>query len=181
MKKNILIVTGSPRKGGNSDLLADAFKEGAIAAGHTADIFAAGRKQINGCIACDTCFSKGSACSFDDGFNELAPMLEKADALVLAVPLYWLTFPAQIKAAIDKLYSFSLAGKPLKIKECALFVCAETDDDTDFEGIIRTHQLICSYKGWKDLGCLTVKEVNGKGDILKTDALERARDFASSM
>ncbi|MHB9295266.1 hypothetical protein PilKf_01008 [Pillotina sp. SPG140] len=56
--KNILVITGSPRKGGNSSLLANAFIAGAKTAGHNIMLFEAGRKKILGCIACETCFSK---------------------------------------------------------------------------------------------------------------------------
>ena len=105
--KNILILTGSPRVGGNSDLMADAFQKGAESAGHKVIRYEAGRNAILPCRACESCFSNGKACVWDDRFsNELAPLIEEADVIVLATPLYWFTFPAQLKAAIDKMYSF---------------------------------------------------------------------------
>ncbi len=173
-KKNILVITGSPRKGGNSALLADAFIRGAQNAGHIVVRFDAGRKQIKGCIACNKCYSKGDACVFKDDFNELAPVLEMSDMVVFVTPLYWFTFPVQIKAFIDKMYALIVGERTLKGKESMLLVCAETDDMTDFEGIVRPYELMTRYLKWTDKGILLVPEVNNVGDILQTDALATA-------
>lgn len=175
MKKNILVLTGSPRKGGNSDLMADAFIEGAINAGHEVIKFETATKNINGCKACNACFSKGVACSSKDDFNELAPLFEAADVIVFATPLYWYSFPSQIKAAIDKMYSFIVGQKPLKIKECILLVCGEINNKKVFDGIIKSYELIALDRKWKDRGQLIVPGVNNKGDIKNTDALKEAK------
>lgn len=58
MSKRILILTGSPRRGGNSDLMADAFAKGASEAGNSVVQFNTAHKHIQGCRACDNCFSK---------------------------------------------------------------------------------------------------------------------------
>ncbi|GEP64478.1 hypothetical protein CBE01nite_22460 [Clostridium beijerinckii] len=88
----MLICSG--RVGGNSYLLSEAFIKGAIQSDHEVVKYEVGKKNIKGCIACDTCFSKGTPCSFDDDFNALAPKIEKADVIVFATPLYWYTFPS---------------------------------------------------------------------------------------
>jgi multimeric flavodoxin WrbA len=181
MKKNILVLTGSPRRKGNSDMLADAFIEGAKEAGHQVTKIETARKKISGCIACNTCFSKGKACSIDNNFNEIAPSIEQADMLVLCTPLYWFSFSTQIKAAIDKLYSFMVGGKPLKIKESLLLVCAETDNMEDFDGIKRSYELIVNYMKWQDKGQLLIPNINKVGDIFHTDALETAKELGRKM
>lgn len=178
-KKNILVIKGSPRRGGNSSLLADAFIRGAEKAGHTINHFDAGHKQIKGCIACNKCFSKGVACVFNDDFNELAPMLETAELVVFATPLYWFTFPVQMKAVIDKMYALIVGSREIKIKESMLLVCAETDEMTDFDGIVRSYELINRYMEWTDKGILLVPDVNEAGDILRTDALNKAEEMGS--
>ena len=176
MTQSILIITGSPRKGGNSDLLAEAFAKGAVAAGHRVEIFDSAKHPVQGCIACDTCWSKGKPCSFDDGFDVLAPLVEEADMLVLCGPLYWYTFSAQLKSAIDKFYAYMRPHCPRKLKlaESALLMCAEDDRPEAFKGPLETYTSIVDYTGWKDRGTLLISGVNTKGDILKTDALERA-------
>jgi multimeric flavodoxin WrbA len=184
MAKNILVLTGSPRKGGNTDKLADAFMAGARQAGNTTVKFSTADKHITGCIDCQTCFSKGSACSVPDDFAKLAPLLEQADMLVVATPMYWFSFPAQLKAAIDKLYSYLIAQRPLKIKECALLVCCggkKEDGESKCEGIVKSYKLIAEFLGWKDRGIVIVPGLHDKDEILKTDGLQRAETLGKSL
>lgn len=177
MSKKILILTGSPRSNGNSFMLADAFAEGAGAAGHSVRRFDTARAEVDGCRACNQCFKYGKACVFDGDFNTLAPMLEETDVLVFATPLYWFSFPAQLKAAIDKIYSLLVGKRPLKIRECVLLVTAETEEMEDFAGIVRTYELIADYLNWKDRGKVLVPNVNLPGDIKGAPALEEARNL----
>lgn len=177
MTKKILVLTGSARKHGNSDMLADAFIKGAKEAGHTIFKFETARKDIKGCLACNRCYSNGDACSRKDDFNELAPLLEQADMIVIATPLYWFTFPAQVKAAVDKLYALLVGKRESAIRDSILLVCGETGEMTDFDGIIKTYELIVQYEKWHNAGILTVPGVAEKGDVLKTGALEKAEQM----
>ena len=130
MSKRILILTGSPRRGGNSDLMADAFAKGASEAGNSVVQFNTAHKHIQGCRACDNCFSKeNKACIFNDDFNELASLMAESDVIVFCTPLYWYSFPTQIKAAIDKFYSFIIGKKDVPIKECMLLSCGDPGGD----------------------------------------------------
>jgi multimeric flavodoxin WrbA len=182
-KKNILVLTGSPRKNGNSEKMADAFIKGAQAAGHEVMKFETAMKEISGCKACNTCWSKGKPCSFPDDFDELAPLLEKADALVFATPLYWYSFPTQIKAAVDKMYPYLAddCDRPLKIKESLLLVCGADSDLKMFEGIIATYREIALFMNWTDKGVLAMPNIVEKGDIEATDALRRAEEYGKSL
>lgn len=181
MSKQILILTGSPRPNGNSFLLAEAFTKGAEEAGHTVHRFDTAHVEIDGCRACNQCYQHGKACVFDDDFNLLAPHLEEADVLVLATPLYWFSFPAQLKAALDKLYSLLVGKRPLKIRECALLVTAETEDREDFSGIVRSYELIADYLQWNDRGKVLVPNVNLPGDIKGNPALKEAEELGKSL
>ena len=181
MAKNILVLTGSPRKGGNTDKLADAFIAGARQAGHAVTKFTTADKNIQGCIDCQQCFRKGSACSIPDDFSQLAPLMEQADMVVFATPLYWFTFPMQLKAAIDKCYSFFVGKRPLKVKECALLVCGGGTDLQTYEGIVKSYQLIVKFLNWKDSGVIIVPGLHDKDEILKTDGLQRAETLGKSI
>jgi len=181
MSKNILVLTGSPRKGGNTDKLADAFITGAQQAGHTTVKFTTADKNIKGCIDCQTCFSKGSACSIPDDFAKLAPLLEQADMIVFGTPLYWFTFSAQLKAAIDKIYSFIIGKRPLRIKECVLLVCGGGTDLHTYDGIVKSYQLIADFLKWKDSGVIIVPGLHDKDEILKTDGLQRAETLGKNI
>jgi multimeric flavodoxin WrbA len=181
MAKNILVLTGSPRKGGNSDKLADAFIAGAQQAGHTTIKYTTADKSIKGCIDCQTCFKKGTACSIPDDFQDLAPLLEQADMVVLATPMYWFSFPAKLKAAIDKFYSYLISQKPLKIKESALLVTAGVTDESMIGGIVKSYQLIAEFMKWQDRGVIFVGGLHDKDEILKTDGLTRAETFGKNI
>ncbi len=96
MSKKIVVITGSPRKNGNSGnsfAMTDAFIKAAEAKGHTITRFDAALKKVGGCRACETCFSTGKACTFDDDFNTIAPTLSYLPCLSTVV----FYFPAQIK------------------------------------------------------------------------------------
>lgn len=183
MSKNILIITGSPRRGGNTEKLAEAFAKGAQENKHTVTIFNAGTTTIQGCKACNSCWSKGRACSFTDGFTDLEPLLEQADVLVFASPLYWFTFTTQIKAAMDKLYAYvsEKALRPLAVKESALLVCGAADEEQAFTGTVETYKNIVEYMHWGNAGILIVPSVYEKKDVIKTNALQQAEELGRAV
>ncbi len=181
MSKKILVLTGSPRRGGNSDMLADAFMKGAEAAGHEITKFECGRENIRPCVACNACYSKAGACAFGDDFNQLAPLLEHSDMIVLATPMYWFTFPAQLKAGLDKMYALLIGDRRSSIKESMLLACGECEEQSDFDGLVKTYQRIAIYQNWKDAGVLAAPAVLEKGDILKTGFLEKAEQMGRAI
>lgn len=176
LMKNILVLTGSPRRGGNSELLADAFIKGATAQGHRVTKFETARKVIGGCKACDKCWSQGTACVFRDDFAELEPLVETADVIVVATPLYGFSMSAQIKTAIDGLYAYTAhtCSRPLTIKESVLITCGNEESLEIFDGVIKTYHHIVKYLEWKNVGILAVPGLKVKGDIVKTEALLQA-------
>ncbi len=176
MGKNVLVLAGSPRKNGNSDRMADAFIRGAHTAGNEAVKFYTADKTIGGCKACKKCWSKGEPCIYRDDFDLLTPLLEKADVLVLATPLYWFTFSAQILAPLNRIYSYLSANcqRPLKIKQSYLFVCGADEEMHVFDGTIATYKSITAYMEWEDMSILAVPGVQDAGAIKNTDALQRA-------
>ncbi|MDE6309843.1 MAG: flavodoxin family protein, partial [Muribaculaceae bacterium] len=96
----ITVITGSPRKHGNTFAMVDSFIKAAESKGHDVVRFDAAMMKIGGCHACMTCFKTGKACSLDDDFNIIAPHSLEADAVVFAMPVYWYSIPAQIKSVI---------------------------------------------------------------------------------
>lgn len=184
MTKNILVLTGSPRQLGNSALLADAFIQGAKAAGHTVQVFETAFHPVTPCKACDKCWSAGKPCIFEDGFTQLAPLLEAADVLVLATPLYWFTMTAQLKAAVDKLYAYMKpnAAQKLKIKEAVLLASGEgTDQDGDFDGLKATYKAITGYLKWTDRGSVLAGGVWEPGAIINTGKLKEALELGKTI
>ena len=175
-RKNILILTGSARAGGNSDLLAEAFAKGAREAGHEVNIFACGRADIRSCLGCESCWATGTPCVQQDDFDKLWPLLEQADMLVFCSPLYWYNVSGQLKCAIDRLYPYSKKSKPrdLKIKETMLLMCGESWFEKSFAGPAEAYRQMIGYKGWKDRGRLFATRVFDKGAIAGKSVLEKA-------
>lgn len=181
MSKKIVVITGSPRKNGNSFAMTDAFIKAAEAKGHTVTRFDAALKNVGGCHACETCFKSGKACSFDDDFNSIAPAILEADAVVFTMPVYWYTIPAQIKGVIDKLFSFCVAGKDVAGKECALITCCEEDDLSVMDGVRIPLERSAALLKWKMVGEVLVPGVLNTGDIEKTDGCEQAAALADKI
>jgi multimeric flavodoxin WrbA len=118
--KTILILKGSPRERGNSATLAERAAEGARAAGAQVESIYLHGLDIRPCDACDLCMESGS-CVIEDDMTPLYPRLAAADAIILASPIYWFTFTAQLKLCIDRWYAFQasrykeVSGKPFGI------------------------------------------------------------------
>ena len=102
--KNILIISASPRKGGNSDLLCDQFAKGAREAGHHVEKVRLAERKIGYCTGCYAC-QKLHKCVQKDDANELVEKMLVADAIVLATPVYFYSMDAQLKALIDRTVS----------------------------------------------------------------------------
>lgn len=178
MSKKIVVITGSPRKNGNSFAMTDTFIRAAQEKGHTVNRFDAALKKVGGCRACETCFSTGKACTFDDDFNTIAPEILEADAVVFTMPVYWYSIPAQIKGVIDRLFSFVVGGKDIAGKECALIACCEEDDMSVMDGVRIPMERSAALLKWKMVGEVLIPSVLNAGDIEKTDGCEKAAALA---
>jgi len=101
MSKKVLVLSASPRRGGNSDLLCDQFMLGAKEAGNQAEKIFLGDKKIGYCTGCGSCFTSHKCVQKDD----MAEVLEKmttADVIVMATPVYFYSMDAQMKTMIDR-------------------------------------------------------------------------------
>ena len=178
MSKKIVVITGSPRKSGNSFAMTDAFIKAAEGKGHTVTRFDAAMKKVSGCRACETCYSTGKACTFDDDFNTLAPDILEADVIVFTMPVYWYSIPAQIKGVIDRIFSLVVGGKDIAGKECALITCCEEDDMSVMDGVRIPIERMCALNKWKMVGEVLIPGVLNTGDIEKTDGCKKAAALA---
>ena len=82
----ITVITGTPRRHGNSFVLTDAFIKKAEKLDHTVQRFDVALMNIGGCHACNSCFKTGKACSFDDDFNLIAPPQPLWKSILLYLP-----------------------------------------------------------------------------------------------
>lgn len=102
--KHIVILSGSPRKNGNTNLLCRQFQQGAEEAGHSVRFIPLAEKRIGFCRACDVCMRNGGACIQKDDMEDILCAFQQADVVVLATPVYFYGVSAQMKACIDRTY-----------------------------------------------------------------------------
>lgn len=181
MNKKVVVITGSPRKNGNSAAMAEAFIKAAEEKGHTVTRFDAAMMNVGGCHVCETCFKSGKACSFDDDFNTIAPHILEADDIVFAMPVYWYSIPGQIKNVIDKIYSFCVAGKDVAGKGCGLIACCEEEDMTVLDGVRMPLERSAALLKWHMIGEVLIPGVLNTGDIEKTDGCRQAAELAENL
>ena len=106
----IAAVLGSPRKKGNSETLAEAFLEEAERLGAKVERFRLSALTYQGCTACRACKTTSEQCVLEDGLSPVLDALIEADAFLLATPVYFLDMPSQVKALIDRWFSFLKPG-----------------------------------------------------------------------
>lgn len=177
----IVVITGSPRKNGNSFAMTDAFIKAAESKGHTITRFDAAMMKIGGCHACETCYKTGKACSFDDDFNTIAPAILDADAIVFTTPVYWYSIPSQIKGVIDRIFSLVVGGKDVAGKKCALITCCEEDDMSVMDGVRIPIERSAALLKWHMVGEVLIPGVLNVGDIEKTDGCDQAAALADGI
>ena len=103
MSKKVLILSSSPRKGGNSDVLCDEFLKGAQEAGNQVEKIFLRDKKINYCTGCGLCNTNDySGCSQKDDMAEILDKMIEADVIVFATPIYFYTICGQLKTLIDR-------------------------------------------------------------------------------
>jgi len=102
----IAAVFGSPRKKGNSATLAEAFLHEAEHLGAVVERFHLSAMQYQGCIACYSCKKKTEQCALEDDLTPVLKSVYEADTLLVATPVYFFDMPSQLKAFIDRWYSF---------------------------------------------------------------------------
>jgi multimeric flavodoxin WrbA len=117
----ILVLKSSPRSKGNSSTLAGQAIAAAKEAGAHVDVFDLHQLDIRPCDACESCRVANGVCAIGDDMQDIYPKLRRADGILLASPIYWFTFSAQLKACIDRWYALGsgdvheLAGKKFAI------------------------------------------------------------------
>lgn len=149
----ILIIESSPHKHGSSNMLADNFAKGAREAGHTVDVFDAGHASIHPCLGCDACGMNGPCVQKDDYEQKLKPLIKSHDMIVLATPLYYYGFSAQMKMVIDRFYSFTFELTGMKKK--TVLICAAWNSDEDTYPALRAHyDKLCRYMDFQNQGMI---------------------------
>jgi multimeric flavodoxin WrbA len=172
MAKKILVITGSPKKEGNTNTLAKAFIAGALAGGHEVEVFDAYQANMDGCHGDGSCHKRGRCGLKDDG-QKMFDLMCWADTLVLVSPVYWGGFTSYMKKAIDRFYPFfgEEVRKKCTVKETVLIAAAMAPDENAFEIIRKEFDHVNAVLGFEKKAELLAPGLGGPDDAGKDEAL----------
>lgn len=178
MNKKILILSGSPRKGGNSDLLCDEFMRGAQESGNDVEKIFIRDKKIGYCTACYYCRDTGKGCAIKDDMAEILDKMLEADVIVMASPVYFYSIDAQLKAVIDRAVA---KWTKIKNKEFYYIMTAAEDSDTVMDCTLECLRgfAIC-LDGSKEMGVIYGKGVYEAGEIKNTPIMKEAYEMGKN-
>ena len=174
----ILVITGSPRKNGNSNTLADNFIKGAQEAGHNVVRFDSAFKDVHPCVACNKCGMNGQ-CVFKDDFEFVKANIVDADAVVFATPMYYFGISAQIKAVIDRFYAIN--GQIHVPKKAVLLMTYADTSTKEAQPIINHYEALLNYLGWSDAGKVIASGVWTAGDVNNTQYPKQAYELGKNI
>ena len=171
---NILILNGSPRPNGNTTAMVAAFSDGAKQSGHKVNIVNVCQKKIAGCLACEYCHTKGNGtCIQKDDMQEVYPLLEEAEMIVLASPIYYHSFSGQLQCAINRIYALD---KPKNLKKAALILSSGSDHV--YCGTIYEYQnSFLNYLNLEDMGIFSAYDKQNKS----AEKLNELREFGKTL
>lgn len=172
MSKKVLIICASPRRGGNSEALAEAFAKGALEAGNQVETVYLREKQYAFCKGCLACQKLGH-CVIKDDAVQIAEKMHDAQVLVFATPVYYYSVSGQLKTMLDR--ANPLYDTDYAFTQAYLLAAAAEDEPETVEGAEKAVQ------GWVDCfarcrlaGTIFAGGVNDVGDIVGHPALEEA-------
>ena len=175
----ILILSGSPRKDGNTDLLVEAFVKGASQKHHV-EVVSVRDYKVNPCMGCNACFrNDNNTCAQKDDMALIYEKMAHADMLVIASPVYFYGLSAQLKAVIDRCHNPIRDTFPIK-KTALLHVGAATLPEL-FDSILAQYQLCLNFFKLEGAGRVLVRGAKDKGDIKNIDALNEAFELGQQI
>jgi len=179
MSKKILVLSASPRKGGNSDLLCDQFMSGANETGNQAEKIFLRDKKINYCLACDNCKENDGNCAQKDDMTEVLNKMIAADVIVMATPVYFYTMNAQMKTLIDRTYS---RYTELTNKEIYFIMTAAVPRKEALERTIEGFRGFTSVlNGVKEMGIIYGTGAWNIGDIKGSKSMDQAYEMGKTV
>lgn len=179
MSKEVLVLSASPRTGGNSDLLCDSFIQGAMEAGYQTEKVRIQQKNINSCLGCEVCKSNGGTCIHKDDMQEILNKMIEKDIIVLATPIYFYSMDGQLKTLIDRTYA---RFAEMRGKSFYFIVTGSAPDKSYME------TAVAGLQGFVD--CVPEAKTNGiiygvgtseKGDVKNTKAIEEAYNMGKQI
>ena len=171
MSKAILLISASPRKAGNSDILCDEFMRGAKEAGHAVEKIRLSDQKIQYCTGCCACVNRQGACVQKDDMNALMLKFLAADVLVLATPVYFHDMNGQMKTFMDRTCPiYSLVSS----KEVYYAVAAAGGRDQIESAVNSLRVYTESFSGMREKGVLSITGIWNEGEARGSPAAQKA-------
>lgn len=178
MSKKVLILSASPRKAGNSDLLCDQFLRGAEEAGHWAEKIFLRDQNIGYCTGCEACYNTHRCVQKDDMAQILDKMVH-ADVIVMATPVYFYTMDGQMKTLIDRTVP---RYQEISNKEFYFIVSAADTDKIAMERTLDGFRgFTCCLESPREKGTIYGTGAWRKGDIKGKRAMEQAYETGQNI
>jgi multimeric flavodoxin WrbA len=179
MVMKILVINGSPRKGGNTETLLNALIIGANEAGATISNVKLRELDISPCRACDACKRTGKCIQKDD-MRDLLSKMEESEIWVLGTPVYWWGPTAQLKAFIDRWYGIN--RMVFMSRKFALVIPLGSSNPKTAQHVLGMFEDISEYLSMKQIGLLLAPDVYKVGDAKnRLDLLEKATELGRSI
>lgn len=179
MNKKILILSASPRIGGNSDILCDELAKGVADAGNSTEKVHITKLNIGGCLGCEACMKNGGICVQKDDMTLLLSKIMEADSIVFATPIYFYNMNAQLKAVIDRTFC---KYQEISNKKFALITTSEDDNinaaDTAIAGY---HGYLRCLSNAEDGGIVVAAGVLKKGAVKEKEYMQQAYELGKSL
>lgn len=170
MSKNILLISSSPRKNANSDILCDEFMRGADESGHQVEKIRLVDSDINYCIGCCTCIGKPGSCVQSDDMNGILQKILVADVLVFASPVYFHSFNGHMKTFMDRVCPIY----PLIHGKDVYFMVAAAGGNLPVDNAFKTFRIFTDCLDVEEKGTLAVTGVWNEGGVKGNSALDDA-------
>jgi arsenate reductase len=189
----VLGLMGSPRKQGNTDLLLDAFLEGAHMKGAETVKVDVPSKHIAPCQGCRFCEKQGFCRLQDDDMGEMNYLLRRADIVVLATPIFFYGPSSQIKALIDRSqalwarrYIMKLTDPKAPFRQGFLLAVGATKGKELFAGTSLIAKYFYDAVGARYEGFLGFRQVDAPGAIARhptalADARKKGEEMAGTL
>jgi len=184
MRKSLLIINGATRPGGNTDILVERVVAGASDVNLAPSVVELRNKQISNCIGCYQCL-RISMCSFRDEMTEIRALIEDAELLVLASPLYWCGVTGLMKIFIDRLFFYYHPDtKPLIFGKKAVILMPMNQKNIEFESqlLVEFYKRFFNCLGVEIVDMVFFSDIMGKGSVSeRPEYLEQAYEIGTRL
>jgi multimeric flavodoxin WrbA len=187
---NIVCLYGSPRVRGNSAAIAKKFCETAVQKGAIVQSWMLNKLNFRGCQACYGCKGKSDKCIVEDDLAEVLEAVRNSDILVLASPVYYGDVSAQLKAFIDRNFSFLVtdfvkARKPHRLegdKTLLMILTQGSPDQEAFKDIFPKYSTFYKRMGFEKSELIHACGVMEPSDLKsRQDIFKQAEDLAEKL